>query len=215
MSDGFSKDTLEHRCAAGHYWREHTNTLVTPSWGYGGTYIDAGDPSLCPGEHLVAYVGGTGSDANVIDLQTGEPMRVPFGSPDWIAAQTRKASVADLPNALRSVWPRDKHAGEADVLGTSWLLTQTNADYVALCELHARGVVGTSDHEREFMWAIMEADGSREGVANAIQRRLREGRWAVADPPAFIALHANTAKRLREERPSNATAAAGQLSIGF
>jgi len=44
----FSDDPLEHRCAAGHYWREHTNAQVTPSCGYGGTFIDVDDPAVCP-----------------------------------------------------------------------------------------------------------------------------------------------------------------------
>jgi hypothetical protein len=35
-----NEDTLEYRCAAGHYWRENTNGQVTPSWGLGGTFID-------------------------------------------------------------------------------------------------------------------------------------------------------------------------------
>jgi hypothetical protein len=48
MTPVFTEDTLEHRCAAGHYWREHTNGQVTPSWGLGRTFIEAGDPSLCP-----------------------------------------------------------------------------------------------------------------------------------------------------------------------
>jgi hypothetical protein len=48
MNEVFSDDTLEHRCEDGHYWREHTNGQVTPSWGYGGTFIDIADPSVCP-----------------------------------------------------------------------------------------------------------------------------------------------------------------------
>lgn len=48
MTDILNDDTLEHRCASGHSWREHTNGQVTPSWGYGGTFIDVDDPALCP-----------------------------------------------------------------------------------------------------------------------------------------------------------------------
>jgi hypothetical protein len=48
MGDVFTSDTLEHRCPDGHDWREHTNGQVTPSWGYGGTFIDVADPSRCP-----------------------------------------------------------------------------------------------------------------------------------------------------------------------
>lgn len=48
MSEIFSDATLEHRCEDGHYWREHTNGQVTPSWGLGGTFIDVPDPALCP-----------------------------------------------------------------------------------------------------------------------------------------------------------------------
>jgi hypothetical protein len=48
MHDAFSNDTLEHRCPAGHYWREHTNGQVTPPWGLGGTFISVEDPSRCP-----------------------------------------------------------------------------------------------------------------------------------------------------------------------
>lgn len=48
MNDVFTDDTLEHRCADGHYWRRHANGQVTPSWGMGGTYIDVDDAAVCP-----------------------------------------------------------------------------------------------------------------------------------------------------------------------
>jgi hypothetical protein len=48
MSEVFSDDTLEHRCVHGHYWREHPNGQVTPSWGLGGTFIDVAVASCCP-----------------------------------------------------------------------------------------------------------------------------------------------------------------------
>jgi hypothetical protein len=48
MTGILNDDTLEHRCASGHYWREHTNGQVTPAWGYGLTFIDVDDPALCP-----------------------------------------------------------------------------------------------------------------------------------------------------------------------
>jgi hypothetical protein len=48
VSEIFNDDTLEHRCADGHYWREHSNGQVTPSWGLGGIFIDVADPSICP-----------------------------------------------------------------------------------------------------------------------------------------------------------------------
>jgi hypothetical protein len=48
MGEVFTSDTLEHRCPAGHYWREHPNGQVTPPWGLGGTFIDVEDPARCP-----------------------------------------------------------------------------------------------------------------------------------------------------------------------
>jgi hypothetical protein len=51
MSDVFNDDTLEHRCPDGHYWRSHTSGQVTPSWGYGGTYVTVANPALCPEPH--------------------------------------------------------------------------------------------------------------------------------------------------------------------
>jgi hypothetical protein len=48
MTTVFTDYTLEHRCPAGHCWREHTNGQVTPSWGLGGTFVDVPDPTRCP-----------------------------------------------------------------------------------------------------------------------------------------------------------------------
>ncbi len=299
MTDMFSDDTLEHRCSAGHYWREHTNGQVTPSWGLGGTYVDAGDPSLCPepatdenglyrcgtcgerhspgdglaglsftpwefangqrqecgvpvpacrqpavwtrrwgdhylpwphgpgqlyslwrithcrdGQRLVAYVGNDAQHAQVVDVQSGEPLRIPFADPDSITAETRKAGVPDLPARLRTIWPRHTRAGETGGLSTSWLLANINADYVALCELHSHGLIQLSDHEGQFTRAILSASGIPAGVEREIRRRLHDGRWNATDQAAVIAAHAETVQRLRAERPAPA-GSGGQLRLGF
>jgi hypothetical protein len=300
MTAVFTDDSLEHRCAAGHYWREHHNGQVTPSWGLGGTFIDGGDPSRCPepttdehglyecgscgerhrpgdglagmsftpwefgpagrqecevpvaacrqptvwtrrwgdrhlpwpkgpgqlyslsrlthgrdGERLVAYVGSTPNHARVIALDTGEPLQIPFGCPDWISAETRKASVAELPDALRKIWPHDPRAGEVGGISTSWILANTNADYVALCELQSQGLIRTPDHEREFMWAILAADGARDGLEREIRQRIQDGRWDATDVSAVIAAHAETVQRVRDQRALAAPGAGAQLRLGF
>jgi hypothetical protein len=165
------------------------------------------------GDRLVIYVAGHPGHAQLIDLNSGEPIRVPFGSPDWIAAETRKASAADLPDSLRDVWPLDERPGEGGGVATPWLLAHINADYIALRDLRARRIVTAADHEREFMWAVLAADGSRHCLDTEIRDRVASGRWQTSDVDTLLALHAHAAERIRAERPSADIAA--QLRLGF
>lgn len=298
MRDVFTDGTLEHRCAAGHYWREHPNGQVTPSWGYGGTFIDTDDPTLCPepatgadrlylcgtcderhlpgdglagmsctpwefgsggraecelpapacrepavwtrrwgdrhlpwpdgpgslyslwrivhrqhGERLVVYIAGFPEQAHVIDVRSGEPLVVPFGSADWLATETRKATVADLPVHLRDAWPRAPRAGENGGVSTPWLLARTNADYIALCELRERGLVIAADHEREFMWAVLAAARPGNRLDGEIRERARSRGWRINDVTTLMALHGEAVQRIRDHRPSSDTST--QLRLSF
>lgn len=298
-SEVFGDDTLEHRCASGHYWREHTNGQVTPSWGFGGTFVDVADPTVCPeptldadglypcpscgqshrpgeglrgmsfapwefgpgkrqecavptpgcgkpamwtrrwgdrslpwpdgpgalyslwylshrvdGERLVAYISGRGDSSQVIDLRTGEPLRIAHGDPAWIAQTTRRATVRDAPEALRASWPRESSPSEGGGVSTTWLLAHTNADYVALCRLHDRGVLAVPDHEREFMWAVLAA-AEGDGLAAEIRSRVREDRWPVADVEALVAVHAETAAEAAASLRGELAPAGVQMGLGF
>jgi hypothetical protein len=302
MIDAFSNDTLEHRCSAGHYWREHTNGQVTPSWGLGGTFIDIEDPSRCPapatdenglyecgscrqrhrpgdgirslsfspweygeqegkrreceiprpacgaeavwtrrwgdrhlpwgdegpgalysiwrleqrdsGQRLVCYLGGSvegGTEA--VDVHTGEVLRIPTGATEWNPAGTRKATLADLPEALRRDWPKPKSASERGV-ETLWLLARTNPDYQALLVLHAKGLLQVDDHARQFMWAVKDAGGPH-GLAAEIHRRVTEREWQVADLDALLAAHRRERARLAAEQARDTPAPDVQLTLGI
>jgi hypothetical protein len=301
MSAVFSDDTLEHHCAEGHYWREHTNGQVTPSWGYGGTYLDVADPALCPepytdeqglyaccscgerhrpgdglagmsftpweysegkrqecevpvpacgkpavwtrrwgdrhlpwpngpgelyslwrlehrsdGERLVCYIGsiikGNGSEA--IDLHTGEMLAIGTGDPAWNPAGTRKATVADLPGALRAIWPRRPSPSEGGGVSTPWLLAHTNPDYMALCALREQGLLSVKDHVREFMWAISGARSSG-GLEQEIRRCVSERDWQIPDVAALLAAHTREREQLRERNAQARPRPSVQLGLGI
>lgn len=301
MGEVFTSDTLEHRCPAGHHWREHPNGQVTPQWGLGGTFIDVENPTRCPapttdeqglyacgtcglrhrpgdglrglsftpwefgegpgkrqeceiptpgcgqpavwtrrwgdrnlpwpdsgpgslysiwrlalregGERLVCYLGGGRGAHEVIDLHTGEMLRIPNADPTFIAARTRPRTIKDLPDALRREWPKPTSSSEAGV-GTVWLLAHTNPDYQALIAVHAQGLVQVADHEREFMWAIKAADGP-DGLAGEIRRRAGERDWHIPDLDALLAAHQRKRDRLASEQARQTPASTVQLALGI
>ncbi len=275
-SGGFSADTLEHRCTEGHYWREHTDGTVTPSWGLGGTHLEVADAALCPepatdeqglyacpscgeshrpgevlqgmsctpweygegkrqecevpipacakpavwtrrwgdqslpwpdegpgslyslwwlshrqdGQRLISHLGGGGKEGReVIDMHTGEILRIASDDARWEAAATRRASLVDLPSEVRQAWPREPaSSSEASELKTPWLLAHTNPDYMALCQLREQGQLALADHERQFMWAVITAAGSGD-LHGELRRRASKHGWQAADFDALLVAH--------------------------
>jgi hypothetical protein len=167
----------------------------------------------CDGERLVAYLGGTGNGSQVLDLHTGEPLTVEHGDLDWVPTATRPATVRDLPEALCAAWPRHLSSSEAGGVSTPWLLAHTNPDYIALCELHANGMLRVRDHEREFMWAVM-ADSEPEPLEHEIRARARDRDWQVDDVDALLTAHARLAQEMRAVRVSAGTVPGVQLALG-
>jgi hypothetical protein len=301
MSEVFTSDTLEHRCPHDHYWREHTNGQVTPSWGLGGTFIDVESPGRCPApltdehglyacgtcgqrhrpgdglcglscspweygegedkrqeceipkpacgaapvwtrrwgdqhlpwpdtgpgplysiwhlemsdgrERLVCYLGGSCHEREVLDVHTGELLRIPVADPAWRPAGTRPRTLKDLPDPLRRAWPKPTSGSETGVRAP-WLLARTNPDDQALALLHDAGLLRVAEHEREFMWAVKAAEGP-DALAAEIRRRVSERDWQVADLDALLSAHRRERERLAAEQARHAPARDVQLNFGI
>jgi hypothetical protein len=57
---------------------------------------------------------------------------------------------------------------------------------MALCGLQSQGLLSVTDHEREFMWAILAAGTGHGGLEQELRRCVRERGWQIPDIAAVM-----------------------------